>query len=103
MIDELPRHAELAGEFFRERLHTEGLGGIVAAVEKIDPEFLRQGEREMRAFTGDKRIKALRGHARDISPRSAGDDGYRADLLRAAGCDIHRTPHRLGKPVLEFI
>ena len=61
IIQEGPGDAEFSGEVGGEGFDAEGFSGVVAAVENIHAEFLRQAVSPVRAFASDESVHAFGG------------------------------------------
>src|ERR1700677_4145323 len=85
MVQENPRHLEPARKFRGERLDAESLGGVMAAVKDVHPQFLRHGTSPMAAFTGDKCVHAFGGGKFQFVSRAAGDHADLAADFWSAG------------------
>ena len=69
MVDKLPRHAKPLGHSIRERLHAEGLRGVVAGVKEIRAHFFGQRVGVVRPFAGDESVHAFANSLRDFATR----------------------------------
>src|ERR1043165_6712274 len=56
MIDKLPGHSKLPGQFLGQSLHAKGFRGVMSAVKHVESQFFGQGKSPMRPFSGNKRI-----------------------------------------------
>src|SRR4051812_36895613 len=86
----------------RERLHAEGLGGIVAAVKKIQPVLLSERVAPMRALAGDESIDAFRQRLRHFAARAAGHDADTAYSFGSSGAKVHLLTERLLESLLQL-
>ena len=59
----------------RERFHAECLGRVMAAEQKIDPQFLRGDGGPMRRFASDESIDAFPGDRVNLGAGASGDQG----------------------------
>ena len=86
MIEKFPRHFELFRQFRGERFHSESLGRVMPAEEKIDSQFFRRDRRPMRRFAGDVGVHPFARRLVNFAARAA---GHETDALRLhrAGAD----------------
>ena len=102
MVDERPRQRKFSREFRAEGFHAERLRRVVAGVDEVHAQFLRGGERPMRALAGQKRIHARCGRLRDFVARSARADAQPPHAFRSARGQMHRRLHRRLDPIDQF-
>ena len=69
VIHEGPRNPKFPGKLGRERLNAKGLGCVMAAVEGVDPQILRQRMGPMRSLSGDEGVHAFTPSGRSVATR----------------------------------
>ena len=88
VVDEGPGEAEAGFEIGGEGFDAEGLGGVVAAVEDVEAEFLGEGVAPVGAFAGEEGVDAGFGGGGDFGAGAAGGDADAAGGFGATGADV---------------
>src|SRR5213078_767671 len=83
MIEEHPGQSELAGEMLGQRLHTDGLRGVVAGVVHVQAQFFSLEVRMVIALPGDERVESRVRHLADQEGRASRHDRHAAGRRRA--------------------
>ena len=103
MVDELPGDAEFLLDVGGEGFDAEGLGGVVAAVDEIDADFLGEGVAPVRAFAGDEGVDAGLGDGGDFGACAAGHDADFPAGGGTAGAEVDAGAGGGGETLHELI
>lgn len=97
VVEESGGDAELPGQLRGEGADAEGLGGVVATVERVDAGFLGEGVCPVGAFPGDEGVDALGGGFLEFGAGAPGADSDALAMLRATREKARRVAKRGGE------
>lgn len=103
MIHKFPRDAKLRLNVRRQSLHAKGLRGVMATVNEIDAQFLRERVAPVRSLTGDEGVDACFGHRAHLGARAAGHDADFAAHSRSSRAHMHTRAGGGFETLHEFI